>query len=81
MNNIQSWNGSGINSSIQSHWLDKGERDCVRLTLEDGRILECTPEHLIMLSDRTWMMANEILEKRVMTGVNYPVILMNKEIE
>ena len=81
MNNIQSWNGSGINSSIQSHWLDKGERDCVRLTLEDGRILECTPEHLIMLSDRTWMKANEILEKRVMTGVNYPVISMKKEIE
>ena len=81
MNNLQSWNGSGINCSIQSDWLDKGERDCVRLTLEDGRILECTPEHLIMLSDRTWMMANEILEKRVMTGVNYPVISMKKEIE
>jgi len=81
MDHIQSWNGTGISSAIQSDWLNKGERDCVRLTLEDGRILECTPEHLIMLSDKTWMKANEILEKRVMVGVNYPVVSMKKEIE
>jgi len=81
MDQLQSWNGFGISSSTQSEWLNKGERDCVRLTLEDGRILECTPEHLIMLSDKTWMKANEILEKRVLVGVNYPVISIKKEVE
>ena len=81
MNCVQSWNGSGVNPSLQSHWLKKGERDCVRLTFEDGRTLECTPEHTIMTSDKTWTKANELLDKRVIIGVNYPVISIKKEIE
>jgi len=81
MNEIQSWNGSGVNTSHQSYWLDKGKRECVRLTMEDGRVLDCTPDHLIMLSDKIWMKAQDTMEKRVIVGVNYPVISMKKEIE
>jgi intein/homing endonuclease len=81
MNETQSWNGTGITTSRQSHWLDKGERECVRLTLEDGRILECTPGHTIMTSNKTWMKANDLLNQRVIVGINYPAISLGKEID
>lgn len=81
MNYVQSWNGTGITPSLQSHWLAKGERDCVRLTLEDGRIMECTPDHLIMITDKTWMKAQDITDKRIITGVNYPIVHLKEELE
>lgn len=81
MNSIESWNGSGISPSYQSHWLDKGERECIQLTLEDGRVLECTPDHLIMTSDKTWMKTKDLMDKRAVAGVNYPVISMKREME
>ena len=81
MNDIQSWNGSGVSASYQSHWLDKGERECVRLTLEDGRILECTPDHSIMTSNQTWVKAKDSLNQRLIVGVNYPTISIKSEME
>lgn len=81
MNDIQSWNGSGVSASYQSHWLDKGERECVRLTLEDGRILECTPDHSIMTSNQTWVKAKNSLNQCLIVGVNYPTISIKSEIE
>lgn len=81
MNQVQSFNGTGITASTQSHWLDKGDKECVRLTFEDGRTLECTPDHLIMNSDKGWVKANEMLNKKIMVGVNYPIISMKKEID
>lgn len=81
MNQVQSWNGTGISPSTQSYWLDKGERECVRLTLEDGRTLECTPEHKIMISDENWKPAHELLDKRVVVGVKYPLVSLKKEVE
>lgn len=81
MNQVQSWNGTGISSSIQSHWLDKGERECVRLLFEDGRTLECTPDHLIMSPDKNWRKAKDLLNLRVAVGASHPVVSMKKEIE
>lgn len=81
MNQVQSWNGTGISPSTQSYWLDKGERECVQLTLEDGRTLECTPEHKIMISDENWKPAHELLDKRVVVGVKYPLVSLKKEVE
>lgn len=81
MNQVQSWNGTGISPSTQSYWLDKGERECVRLTLEDGRTLECTPEHKMMISDENWKPAHELLDKRVIVGVKYPLVSLKKEVE
>lgn len=81
MNDIQSWNGSGVSASYQSHWLDKGERECVRLTLEDGRILECTPDHSIMTSNQTWVKAKNSLNQCLIVGVNYPTISIKSEME
>lgn len=81
MNQVQSFNGTGITASTQSHWLGKGEKECVRLTFEDGRTLECTPDHLIMNSDKCWVKASEMLNKKIIIGVNYPIISMKKEID
>lgn len=81
MNQVQSWNGTGISPSSQNYWLDKGERECVRLTLEDGRYLDCTPEHTIMTQKNTWKPAHELLDHRVVVGVNYPLVSIKEEIK
>ena len=52
----------------------KGERECVEITLEDGRKLGFTPEHPFLTSDNTWVKANELIrgETRIKCSVNYP---------
>lgn len=80
MNQVQSWNGKGINPSTQSHWINKGERECVRLTMEDGRYLDCTPEHTLLTFKNTWLPAQDLLDQRVVVGVNYPLISLQEEI-
>lgn len=39
--------------------LDKGIKDCIRLTLEDGTILDCTPDHEIYTRNG-WVRADKI---------------------
>ena len=52
----------------------KGERECVEITLEDGRKLGFTPEHPFLTSDNKWVKANELIkgETRIKCSVNYP---------
>jgi isoleucyl-tRNA synthetase len=35
----------GLKKSIQTAWRHVGTRDCIEITLEDGRTLVCTPDH------------------------------------
>lgn len=81
MNQVMSWNGKGIGAAEQTHWVDKGERECVRVTLQDGRIVECTPEHPMMTSKEEWKQAHELLEQRVNVGVKHPCVSIKEEIE
>ena len=40
--------------------MDKGMRDCVELTLEDGRKLRCTEDHPVLTSDNTWIKVKDL---------------------
>ncbi|KAI3643494.1 hypothetical protein MP228_013049 [Amoeboaphelidium protococcarum] len=41
----------------QVAWLNKGERECVRVEFEDGTHLDVTPDHKVMCSDGQWRAA------------------------
>lgn len=37
--------------------------DLIEIELEDGSVLKCTPDHLLMLSDGTYKMAKDLIEE------------------
>ena len=69
--------------SKQSGFLYKGERDCVKITFEDGRTNICTPEHPILTSDNKWTKAKDLIvnEQKVKSSVTYPIADFNDEIK
>jgi len=69
--------------SKQTGFLYKGERDCVKLTFEDGRTNICTPEHPILTADNQWVKAKDLTVNnvRVKASVTYPVADFANEIK
>jgi hypothetical protein len=65
----------------QTGFLYKGQRDCVKLTYEDGRTNICTPEHPILTADCQWVKAKDLVpgSTRVIASVNYPVADFEEE--
>jgi hypothetical protein len=61
--------------SRQAAAIAKGRRDCVTLTLQDGRAITCTPEHELLRTDGTWIRADQlrIEEDRLVIGLDAPV--------
>lgn len=58
--NVLSWCGDGFTSMKMSDWIEKGEQDCVTLTLEDGSSITCTPNHRFLTSQGEWVDAKDI---------------------
>ena len=69
--------------SKQTGFLYKGERECVKLTFEDGRTNICTPEHPILTSENQWIKAKDLIigENKVKCSVTYPVADFAKEMK
>jgi hypothetical protein len=65
----------GIATARQSALIAQGIRDCVSLTLQDGRALTCTPDHEILRADGRWVRADELRPgiDRVVSGLEAPV--------
>ena len=59
----------------QSAAYTKGTRECVSLTLQDGRELVCTPDHELLRSDGAWVPADALRPgvDRVVMGLEAPV--------
>jgi DNA polymerase elongation subunit (family B) len=51
----------------------KGEREIVKVYLEDGEILSITPDHKVMLDNGEWCKAGELKGKKVKCGVEAPL--------
>ena len=81
---VLGWSESknGMVPSKQCAFMDKGMRDCVELTLEDGRKITCTEDHPVLTSDNTWVKVKdlEINKTRVKTSVSYPLMKVKEEI-
>jgi intein/homing endonuclease len=67
----------------QSGFLYKGERECIQLTMEDGRINICTPDHPLLTSDKKWIKAKDLIvnSDRIKTGITCPVVDFKEEME
>jgi DNA polymerase elongation subunit (family B) len=50
----------------------KGKRDTVKVWLQDGTTICCTPDHNFMLDDGEWCRADELKDKYVTCGIDYP---------
>jgi DNA-directed RNA polymerase II subunit RPB2 len=83
--NVLGWseNKNGMVPCKQLAFMDKGMRDCVELTFQDGRKLTCTEDHPVLTSDNTWVKVKdvELNSTKIKSSVNYPVIKMKDEIE
>jgi hypothetical protein len=55
--------GSGdvrLSRAACSRALDNGVKQCVRVVLEDGRTLDCTPDHELLTADGRWRRADRL---------------------
>lgn len=81
---VLGWSESknGMIPSKQCAFMDKGMRDCVELTLEDGRKITCTEDHPVLTSDNTWVKVKdlELNKSKVKTSVSYPLMKVKEEI-
>jgi hypothetical protein len=65
----------GLRIARQSELMKQGIRDCVKLVLQDGRSLICTPDHKILCSDGRWVRADrlELGKDKVVVGLEGPL--------
>ncbi len=61
--------------AMQTQMMVQGERECVRLVLQDGRQLVCTPDHKILCDDGRWVEAGKLRKgvDRVVVGLEAPL--------
>src|SRR5579875_1532403 len=59
----------------QAEMMVQGERECVSLTLQDGRTLVCTPDHKLLCVDGRWLRADQLVpgQDRVVVGLEAPL--------
>ena len=83
-NKVLSWceKSNSIINSRQLNFANKGEKDCLEVTYQDGKKVIFTPEHPFLTSNNKWTKAQdlEINNTRVKASVNYPLIDIQEEI-
>lgn len=77
-----SFEKNGLIPSIQSNFLYKGKKECLEITLEDGRKIKCTPNHKLLDSKNNWIEVKNlnIDNTRLKIGLSYPVADFDNEI-
>ena len=72
----------GLINSKQTEFLYKGKKECIKITFEDGRIIECTKNHKLLNEKNEWIESKDLIikETRLKTGVIYPVVDFDNEI-
>ena len=83
--NVLGWSEkkNGMIPSKQLAFMNKGIRDCVEVTFEDGRKITCTEDHPVLISDNTWVKVKdiELNSTKIKTSVSYPVMKLKDEME
>jgi DNA-directed RNA polymerase II subunit RPB2 len=83
--NVLGWSDkkNGMIPSKQLAFMNKGIRDCVEVTFEDGRKITCTEDHPVLISDNTWIKVKdiELNSTKIKTSVSYPVMKLKDEME
>ena len=83
--NIMGWSKekNGMVPSRQVAFMDKGTRECVQLTYEDGRKITFTEDHPVLTSDNTWVKIKdiELNSTKIKTSITCPLVDINEEIK
>jgi hypothetical protein len=59
---LRVWDSQGVEQRITKLFVN-GVEETLRLFLEDGTVLECTPDHKFLLADGTWKKARDLTEQ------------------
>ena len=82
--NVLGWDSvtDTLISSSQIGFMHKGRRECVDVTLQDGRKLRFTDNHKMLTDTNTWTPINQFIvgETRLKTGITYPLMKVMDEI-
>jgi aconitase A len=64
-----------LSIATQDEMMVQGERECISLTLQDGRTLVCTPDHELLCTDGRWVRADQLVlgQDRVVVGLESPL--------
>ncbi len=78
-----STSNKGLIKSEQTHFLCKGKKECLKITFEDGRIIECTRNHKLLNEKTQWIEAKDLIlnKTRLQTGIIYPTVDFDEEIK
>ena len=83
--NVLGWSEkkNGMTPSKQLAFMNKGIRDCVEVTFEDGRKITCTEDHPVLISDNSWVKVKdiELNSTKIKTSVSYPVMSIKEELQ
>jgi hypothetical protein len=83
--NVLGWNKATclLQPSIQTHFFNQGKRDTIVLTFEDGRTIQCTPDHKLLVFQNetpTWMEASSIPNgSRLISGPDYTQDIIDED--
>ena len=74
---------NGMIPSKQVAFMNKGTRECVKLTFQDGRKIICTEDHPVLTSGNAWIKVKdiELNATKIKTSVSYPVMKLKDEME
>ena len=72
--------GSGVLPALQTDFLDKGHKSCLRIEFMDGRCIECTPDHPMLTASSIWTRAKNLsIGSFLKCSVQFPVIDHDEE--
>ena len=83
--NLLGWSEkeNGIVKATQTHFLSKGKRPCIELTLEDGRKVSYTDDHKLFTTDNEWVKVKDldVQNTQLKIGITCPGVDLQEEIK
>ena len=83
--NVLGWSEKedGIVKARQTHFLAKGKRPCIELTLEDGRKVSYTDDHKLLTTDNEWVKVKDldIKNTKLKIGITCPSVDLQEELK
>jgi glycine cleavage system protein P-like pyridoxal-binding family/intein/homing endonuclease len=81
---VYAWSetADGVRGANLDAVYNTGRKDCVRITLQDGRTITCTPDHRVRTTDG-WVEAGKLVtsKHRIVMGPDLPVDEIEPELE
>jgi DNA-directed RNA polymerase beta subunit len=80
------WENTGFIRTVHGGVIKQGIKDVIKLTLQDGRTIKCTPDHkILIMKDKEifeWVEALKIpINSKIVTGLDYPLDNLEEENE